>query len=130
MKLIKSYSIYLTIIIVTSYLASCCCCVCPSGGARQVYYGMASYYGKDFHGKKTANGEIFNMYALTAAHKSLPFDTKVRVTNLQNNRSVVVRINDRGPFVKGRIIDLSYAAAQKIDMVAMGTVKVKIELLD
>jgi rare lipoprotein A len=70
--------------------------------------GTVSYYGEEFHGRKTASGEIYNMYAYTAAHKSLPFGTKIQVTNVENNRSVIVRINDRGPFVSGRILDLSY----------------------
>ena len=91
--------------------------------------GKATYYGKKFHGRKTANGETFNMYALTAAHRKLPFGTKVRVTNLANGMSVVVRINDRGPFVKGRIIDLSYAAAKKIGLVQSGVAKVKLEIV-
>jgi len=92
--------------------------------------GMASYYGRDFHGKPTANGETFDMYALTAAHKTLPFDTKVKVTRISSGKSVVVRINDRGPFIAGRIIDLSYAAAKKLDMLDDGVAKVKIENLE
>lgn len=91
--------------------------------------GVASWYGEDFHGKKTANGEIYDMYAMTAAHKLLPFNTKVRVTNLDNGKTVDVRINDRGPFVKGRIIDLSYTAAQRIAMVGPGTARVKLQAL-
>lgn len=89
--------------------------------------GKASYYASKFHGRQTANGERFNMHDLTAAHKTLPFNTKVRVTNLKNNKSVVVRINDRGPYAKGRIIDLSKAAAKKIDMIADGVATVKVE---
>lgn len=89
--------------------------------------GKASYYADKFHGRQTANGERFDMYDFTAAHRTLPFGTKVRVTNLKNNKSVVVRVNDRGPFSKGRIIDLSMAAAKKIDMVADGIADVKIE---
>jgi rare lipoprotein A len=92
--------------------------------------GMASYYGAQFHGKKTACGEIFDMNEYTAAHPKLPFQTLVRVTNLSNNKSVVVRINDRGPFTKKRIIDLSKAAASKIDLIRAGTAKVKIEVLE
>lgn len=92
--------------------------------------GVASYYGKGFHGKKTANGEIFDMNDLTAAHKTLPFGTTLRVTNLNNNKTVEVRINDRGPFVKNRIIDLSYAAAKRIDMIGTGTARVKLEILN
>lgn len=90
---------------------------------------VASYYADKYHGRKTSNGEIFNMYDLTAAHKTLPFNTKVKVTNLSNGKSVVVRINDRGPFVKGREIDLSKAAAVKIGMIKSGTAKVSLEII-
>lgn len=99
----------------------------PVVGYRQI--GIASWYGSDFHGKPTASGEIYNMYDLTAAHKTLPLGTQVMVTNLENNRSVKVIINDRGPFVKNRIIDLSYAAAKEIGMVGPGIAKVMIEVL-
>jgi rare lipoprotein A len=92
--------------------------------------GMASYYGAKFQGRKTACGEIFDMNEYTAAHPKLPFHTLVKVTNLSNNKSVVVRINDRGPFTKKRIIDLSKAAASKIDLIRAGTTKVKIEVLE
>jgi rare lipoprotein A len=88
--------------------------------------GMASYYGGKYIGRPTASGEIFVADKLTAAHKTLPFGTMVKVTNLSNNKSVIVRINDRGPFVKGRIIDLSELAAKKIDMMQQGIVKVTI----
>ncbi|MDC0336545.1 septal ring lytic transglycosylase RlpA family protein [Pseudodesulfovibrio sp.] len=88
--------------------------------------GKASWYGKDFHGKKTANGYIYNMYGVSAAHKTLPLGTQVRVTNLENNRSVVLTINDRGPFVHGRILDLSYGAAKALGSVERGVVKVRI----
>ncbi|BCS87809.1 septal ring lytic transglycosylase RlpA family protein [Pseudodesulfovibrio sediminis] len=91
--------------------------------------GMASWYGKDFHGKKTANGYIYNMYGVSAAHKTLPLGTKVRVTNLENNKSVVLVINDRGPFVRGRIIDLSYGAAKALGTVDTGVAKVRISAL-
>lgn len=92
--------------------------------------GKASYYGTKFHGKLTANGEIFNMNELTAAHPKLPFNTMVRVINKQNNKSVIVRINDRGPFTKNRIIDLSKAAAEKLGMVERGTATVVLEVLE
>ena len=92
--------------------------------------GVASYYGKEHHGKKTANGEIFDMNKLTAAHRSLPFGSQVKVTNLSNQRSVIVRINDRGPYYKGRIIDLSLAAAERLEMLTIGITKVKVEVLD
>jgi len=88
--------------------------------------GRASWYGRDFHGKKTSNGETYNMYAMTAAHKTLPFGTYVRVHNLENNRKIDVRINDRGPFARGRIIDLSYTAAKKLGVVGPGTADVEI----
>ncbi len=91
--------------------------------------GIASWYGPDFHSKKTSNGEIYDMYAMTAAHKTLPMNTVVKVDNLENGKSIIVRINDRGPFVKGRIIDLSNKAAYEIDMVRRGTAKVKVTVL-
>lgn len=91
--------------------------------------GIASWYGPDFHGEKTSNGEIYDMYGMTAAHKRLPIPSYVRVTNLKNKRSVVLRINDRGPFYADRVIDLSYAAAQKLDIHQPGTEMVKIEAI-
>lgn len=93
------------------------------------FVGKATYYAHEFHGRKTASGERFNMNELTAAHKSLPFNTQVRVTNISNQKSVVVRVNDRGPFCKGCLIDLSYRAAQEIDMIKSGITQVKIEIL-
>ncbi len=92
--------------------------------------GMASWYGRKFHGQKTANGEIYDLYAMTAAHPTAPLPSFARVTNLENGRSVVVRINDRGPFLHGRIIDLSYAAAAKLGYARKGAVRVEVELLD
>jgi rare lipoprotein A len=92
--------------------------------------GEASFYGGKFHGRKTANGEIFDSLAYTAAHKTLPFNTKVRVENSTNGRSVVVRINDRGPFAKSRIIDLSVAAARDIDMIKSGKADVDVYILE
>ena len=96
---------------------------------RATYRGQASWYGPGFHGRRTANGEVFNSNALTAAHRSLPFGTKVRVTNMNNGRSVVVRINDRGPFSGGRIIDLSAGAARTINMINSGVAPVRVEVL-
>ncbi|SRR6266851_1259859 len=103
----------------------------PSPGAipGAVQTGEASWYGKPHHGHRTASGEIFDMYRLTAAHPSLPFGSRVRVTNLRNGRSVEVRVNDRGPIVAGRIIDLSYAAAQELVAVSDGTIPVRIRVL-
>lgn len=92
--------------------------------------GIASWYGDDFHGKLTANGESYNMYSLSAAHKTMPLPTLVRVTNLENGRSVVVRVNDRGPFVKNRLIDLSYAAANSLGFMDKGTTRVRVQTLD
>ncbi|MGE8363104.1 septal ring lytic transglycosylase RlpA family protein [Pseudomonas sp.] len=91
--------------------------------------GQASYYGARHHGNKTASGERFDQNALTAAHRTLPFGTRVQVTNLNNGRTVVVRINDRGPFTKGRIIDLSRRAAEQIDMIRSGIVPVRLQPL-
>lgn len=93
------------------------------------FTGRASWYGSDFHGKSTSNGEGYDMYAMTAAHKTLPMNTVVRVTNLDNNLNTVVRINDRGPFVESRIIDLSYAAAKEINLVGKGSANVRLEVL-
>jgi len=97
--------------------------------SQQTISGSASWYGGKFHGRKTANGERYNQNALTAAHKSLPFGTKVRVTNESNGKSVVVRINDRGPYVGKRVIDLSRAAANAVGMVQRGVARVKVEVL-
>lgn len=92
-------------------------------------YGKASWYGKPFHGKKTANGERYNMYAMTAAHRTYALGTVLKVTSLKNWRSVVVKVNDRGPFYRSRDVDLSYAAAKKLGFVKKGVTKVKIEVL-
>lgn len=91
--------------------------------------GIASWYGEKFHGHKTSNGEIFDMYAVSAAHKSLPIPSFLRVTNLENNRSIVVRVNDRGPFHGDRLIDLSYAAAVKLGYADRGTARVELEAI-
>ena len=98
-----------------------------AGGFKQ--RGIASWYGKKFHGRKTSSGEIYNMYGMTAAHKTLPIPVYVRVKNLANGRSVVVKVNDRGPFIEGRIIDLSYTAAQKLDIIVTGTARVEVNTL-
>ena len=103
----------------------------PVGASAQaaVSDGVASWYGPGFAGRRTANGEIFDPTQLTAAHKTLPFGTQVKVTNLNNSLSVVVRINDRGPFKPGRVIDLSQAAAERIGMIGSGTAPVRLELI-
>jgi rare lipoprotein A len=98
----------------------------PSGYTEE---GNASWYGVPFHGRHASNGEIYDMYKLTAAHRTLPFETMVRVTNLNNGRSTVVRITDRGPFVDNRIIDLSLAAAREVDSVSAGVIPVRVEVL-
>jgi rare lipoprotein A len=92
--------------------------------------GMASYYAEEFNGRHTSNGEIYDMNKLTAAHRTLPFNTKVRVTNTQSGRAVVVRINDRGPFKDNRIIDVSRAAAKALELVGTGTAPVRLEVLE
>lgn len=94
------------------------------------FYGTSSYYGKKFHGKLTANGEVFDMYGLTAAHKTLPLNTIIRVTNKANDKSLILRVNDRGPFVKNRILDCSYGAALKLEFLQQGTAEVKIEVIE
>ena len=108
-------------------------CVSPWAGRKgepgYKQNGVASWYGPGFHGKKTANGETYDMHAMTAAHKELPFDTIVEVLNRDNGRRVKVRINDRGPFVAGRIIDLSRRAARKLDMIDLGVVTVEVKVV-
>lgn len=104
----------------------------PSPAPGQIYRetGTASWYGKDFHGRKTANGETYDMNGVSAAHRTLPLGTVIRVTNLDNFRSVKVRVNERGPFVRSRILDCSYGAARELGFVAQGTARVKIETLE
>ena len=98
--------------------------------SKKVYKGISSYYGPKFHGKLTANGEIFDMYGVTAAHKELPFNTTVRVTNENNGKSILIRINDRGPYVGNRILDCSFGAAKKLGFVGDGTAPVKIVVIE
>ncbi len=92
--------------------------------------GFASFYADDFNGKQTANGETYNMYELTAAHRTYPFNTMIRVVNLSNNKTIIIRINDRGPFVDGRIIDLSLGAAIQLDMDDTGIQEVRLEIIE
>ncbi len=96
---------------------------------KSVEVGQASWYGRKFHGKRTANGETYSMYSMTAAHPTLPFNTQVKVTNLENGNVVYLRINDRGPFVKGRVIDVSRAAARKLGFEMKGIAQVQVESL-
>ena len=98
--------------------------------SKKIFRGTSSYYGPKFHGKLTANGEIFDMYGVTAAHKEFPFNTIVRVTNENNGKSQIIRINDRGPYVGNRILDCSFGAAKKLDFVSEGTAPVKIEVIE
>lgn len=114
------------------YVGIVCCLVvagCATWSEPQEQLGDASWYGPGFHGRKTASGEVFDMHARTAAHRTLPFGTLVRVTRLDTGASTVVRINDRGPFKAGRVIDLSNGAARDIDMVRDGVVRVRIDVL-
>ncbi len=104
-------------------------CALAQNSVGYVQTGIASYYGRKFHGRKTSSGETFNMWGMTAAHKTIPLNAKVRVTNLSNGKSVVVRINDHGPHAKGRIIDLTRAAAAQIGMIEKGTARVKVEVV-
>ena len=101
-----------------------------SGRALLTLEGVASYYADEFHGRLTSNGETYDMNGLTAAHRTFPFGTKVRVTNLENNLTVIVRVNDRGPFKEGRIIDLTLGAAKDLEMIRNGTARVKLEVLE
>lgn len=138
----RTFKLILSIIFIISLIINGCSVVrfpteteIPSepveeGTATEIVQtGIASYYAHKFHGRKTANGERFDMNALTAAHNTLPFNSIIKVTNLKNGKSVYVRINDRHPGVKGRIIDLSYQAAKELDMIKDGVVKVKIEII-
>ena len=97
---------------------------------RRSMTGVTSFYAEDFHGKVTANGETYDMYGLTAAHKTLPFNTLIRVTNMENKQSIVLRVNDRGPYAKGRILDCSYGAAVKLGFIGNGTAKVRIDVME
>ncbi len=99
-------------------------------GKNHVERGLASWYGSKFHGRRTSSGEVYDMHQMTAAHKTLPLPSYVRVTNLENGRVAVVRVNDRGPFLGGRVIDLSYAAAKRLDVVGAGTAKVEVRSID
>jgi rare lipoprotein A len=117
----------LTLTALCAVLAGCASQgIAPDGYSAE---GKASYYGARHHGRKTASGERFDQHALTAAHRSLPFGSRVRVTNLRNDKSVVVRINDRGPYARGRIIDLSKRAAEQLDMLRAGVVPVRVQQL-
>ena len=131
---------YLMIVIIT-FVFVCSCASSSRFASKKLYrnsnniqngeilVGYASYYADKFHGKKTANGEIFNMHDYTAAHRNLPFGTILLVTNLENGKKIKVRVNDRGPFVAGRILDLSLQAAKDIGLIKSGITKVEIKIL-
>lgn len=95
-----------------------------------IQYGVSSYYADKFHGRRTASGEIYDMYGISGAHQTLPLNSIVKVTNLENNRAIVLRVNDRGPFIKDRIFDCSYGAAVKLGFISKGTAIVKVEVLE
>jgi peptidoglycan lytic transglycosylase len=116
--------------LLTFFLVSCGTTFSKKSKSGQSEHGMAAYYSDKLHGRKTASGDLYDKKAMTAAHPSLPFNTMVRVTNLSNRQSVVVRINDRGPFGnRRRIIDLSREAAKRIDMIRAGVVEVRVEII-
>ncbi len=129
----RSHRHVLALLVAVVLLASCAkkrairAPVAPVIGS--IEYGIASWYGYPYHGRRTASGEVYDMEKLTAAHRTLPFESWVQVTNLSNHKQVQVRITDRGPFVDGRIIDLSRAAARQIDMIGPGVVKVSVEVI-
>ena len=95
-----------------------------------IQYGISSYYADKFHGKRTANGEIYDMYGISGAHQTLPLNSIIKITNLENNKILVIKINDRGPFIKNRIFDCSYGAAVKLGFISKGTATVKVEVLE
>ena len=97
---------------------------------KKIYLGVSSWYGPNFHGKLTANGEVYDMYGVTAAHKEFPLNTVARVTNIDNGKNIILRINDRGPYVKNRILDCSMGAAKKLEFHEAGTANVKIEIIE
>ncbi|MGC9324583.1 MAG: septal ring lytic transglycosylase RlpA family protein [Desulfomonilia bacterium] len=120
---------YRAFLILVGFILVSGCSHVPRHGSSWVQIGTASWYGEDFHGKPTATGETYNMYGCSAAHKTLPLGSTVRVTNLTNGRTIIVPINDRGPYVGDRIIDMSYGAARHLGMVEEGLAKVRVEVL-
>lgn len=127
----KRYVMGLLLALSLAFLYSCASTRHTEQGTDQEdKYVTASWYGRKFHGKRTASGERFDMYAMTCAHRTLPFGTKLRVTNPENNKSVIVTVNDRGPFVRSRQLDLSYGAAKKIGIIKQGVEKVIIEHIE
>jgi len=130
MKRLRSFIAYAVLALAVLALAGCASAQVSSQKTKPYQQiGLASFYAHKFHGRATASGEIYDMYQFTAAHPSLPFGTLVRVTNLKNKRNVVLKVNDRGPVTKKRIIDVSYKAAQELDFVREGLVKVRLEIV-
>lgn len=123
----RAFFLYALCTLLTTVIAACSSVRTKEPSSEKIY-AVASWYGPQFHGRPTSSGEIFNMYAMTCAHKEHPFGTRVQVTNLLNNRSAECIVNDRGPFVEGRDIDLSYAMAKEIDFIGIGTGKVLLEV--
>ena len=127
----KAFGMCVSVLIIAAMISGCGCILgpgMPRKGRPQI--GKASWYGPKYHGRKTACGEIFDMHKISAAHKKLPLGSVVKVTNLKNGKTLIVRVNDRGPYIRGRIIDLSFAAAKKLDMLEDGVVKVRVELIN
>lgn len=118
---------YIVLLLVITFI---CISFKQKENANAAAYGVATFYSDCFQGKKTANGERYDKNKLTAAHRSLPFGTKIKITNVNNKKSTVVRINDRGPWIKGRLLDVSRLAATKLGMVSAGKVSVKMEVID
>ena len=130
MKRLRSFIAYAVLALAVLALAGCASAQVSSQKTKPYQQiGLASFYAHKFHGRATASGEIYDMYQFTAAHPSLPFGTLVRVTNLKNKRNVVLKVNDRGPVSKKRIIDVSYKAAQELGFVRDGLVKVRLEIV-
>lgn len=126
---VERIQLALLVLVLAAALSACSSGYRATKDSEDDLTGIASYYGEEFHGRKTSSGEVYDMHALTAAHRTLPFNTRVRVTNLDNNRSVEVRINDRGPFKDNRVIDVSYKAALQLGLISNGTAPVRIEIL-
>jgi rare lipoprotein A len=141
MKINRYISFYILILVISILLIGCASNKKPGltitapGMALpeevgDLQYGISSYYAEKFHGRRTANGEIYNMYGVSAAHQTLPLNSIVKVTNLENNKIIELKINDRGPFIKDRILDCSYGAAVKLGFITKGTALVKVEVLE
>ena len=131
MRILRSSAGYIVLVIIILSMAGCASVHVTSKASKQLFeIGMASYYAHKFHGRATASGEIYDENSLTGAHRMLPFGTLVRVTNLNNNRSVVLKVNDRCPTDNNRIIDVSFKAAQELDFVQAGIVKVSVGMVE